>query len=178
MLALPPIPTWQSLHPLVIHFPIALLLTAPILVLIAAAVKPEKARPYLQSALILMLLGTAAIFVAVESGEAAGRLAERSPQINATLAMHEHLAERTRMLFTALTLSFALIVFMPILLKKQTRLVTSALPAVFLGMYVLGMLSLANTAHNGGRLVHEFGVHAVMAPSPTPTPPTTEAEGD
>ena len=30
---LPPIPSWDGLHPLVVHFPIALLLAAPVLLL-------------------------------------------------------------------------------------------------------------------------------------------------
>jgi hypothetical protein len=29
---------------------------------------------------------------------------------------------------------------------------------------------LVNTAHNGGRLVHELGVQALAAPAPAPAP--------
>src|SRR5207245_11653871 len=105
-----------------------------------------------------------AILVAVPSGEAAGRLAERTPEISATLELHEHLAERTRILFVTLTICFAIIVFLSARFKARGRLVTSALPILFLGLYSIGMISLAATAHNGGRLVHEFGVHAVITP--------------
>ena len=168
MIALPPLPSWQGLHPLVIHFPIALLMVAPFFVILGAAVKPERSHPYLLSALWLMVLGTASVFVAVGSGEAAGRLAERSPEINATLEHHEALAERTRMLFSTLTVFFAMIVLVPPWLHRQHRWITTGLPLVFLGLYGAGIVSLVNTAHNGGRLVHEFGVHAVITPSAVP----------
>ena len=36
MIQTPPIPSWDGLHPLIIDFPIALLLVAPLLVLIGA----------------------------------------------------------------------------------------------------------------------------------------------
>ena len=58
MQALPPIPSWTELHPLVIHFPIALLLVAPLFIIIGMIVNPQKGRPFLIAALILMLLGT------------------------------------------------------------------------------------------------------------------------
>ena len=176
MFTLPPLPVWQGLHPLIVHFPIALLLTAPLLIIIAACVKPERARPYLHSAMLLMLLGTVAIYLAVGTGEAAGKLAERSPDINPVLQHHEQLAEGTRLAFSILTVIFALVVFMPEWLKKPTRLATSMLPIVFLLLYAIGILSLVNTAHNGGRLVHEFGVHALVAPTPGAPPNATQGE--
>ena len=58
MLTLPPIPSWQAIHPLVVHFPIALLLIAPVFILIGIALKPERRFPFLLVALILMALGT------------------------------------------------------------------------------------------------------------------------
>ena len=85
MIQMPPIPSWDGLHPLIIHFPIALLLVAPLLVLVGALLKPDKGRPVLYVALALMIVGTLSIFVAAATGEAAGKLAERTPQIDAVL---------------------------------------------------------------------------------------------
>ena len=79
MLQFPAIPSWDALHPLIIHFPIALLLIAPIFIVVGAVLTPAKGRSYLIAAMVLLLVGTASIFVAVESGEAAGKLAERTP---------------------------------------------------------------------------------------------------
>ena len=36
MTQLPPIPQWSSLHPLIVHFPIALFLLSPLLMIAAA----------------------------------------------------------------------------------------------------------------------------------------------
>ena len=162
MLELPPVPTWDGLHPLIIHFPIVLLMIAPLFVLIGAALSPAKAKSFLIAALILMVLGTTSTFVAVETGEAAGKLADRTPEINNVLMHHEQLAERTRLSFTILTLVFAILLGLPLILRRESRMFTTALPIVFLVFYGGAMLFLVNTAHNGGRLVHEFGVQAVM----------------
>ncbi|HVO59368.1 MAG TPA: DUF2231 domain-containing protein [Terriglobales bacterium] len=169
MIQMPPIPSWDGLHPLIIHFPIALLLVAPILVLVGAPLKPEKGRPVLYVALALMIAGTLSIFVAAATGEEAGKLAERTPQIDAVLERHEELADATRAVFSGLTVIFAAIIFAPMAFHKLSgRLVATVLPLVFLLFYGVGVLLLTNTAHNGGRLVHEFGVRAMVAPTSVP----------
>jgi uncharacterized membrane protein len=179
MFQLPPVPTWDGLHPLIIHFPIALLLIAPLFILIGALLRPEKARPAHAAALLLIAMGTASIFVAVETGEAAGKLAERSPEINAILEHHEQLADWTRITFSVLTLVFAGIVVVPVLLHAQPhRIATTLMPLLFLALYLGAALLLINTAHNGGRLVHEFGVKAMVAPSPSPVAAETERGSD
>lgn len=161
------IPSWDALHPLIIHFPIALLLIAPIFVLVGAALPPAKGRPYLIAALILLLVGTGSIFVAVETGEAAGKLAERYPGMEPIIQNHESLAERTQAVFGVLSVIFVALIAAPWLLKRaDTRLTTTILPLAFLILYSAGALLLINTAHNGGRLVHEFGVRAVGSPPP------------
>lgn len=177
MLQFPPIPSWDGLHPLIIHFPIGLLLVAPLLVLIGAVVAPRRARGILVAALLLMVLGTTSVFVAVETGEAAGKLAERTLEVNAVLEHHEKLAERTQIVFSALTLLFAAIVLTPVLLRRHpSRVSTTVLPLAFLVFYLFGAVVLVNTAHNGGRLVHQFGVRAMVAPSPLPPASAPEAE--
>jgi len=161
MFALPPLPTWDTMHPLIIHFPIALLLVAPVFV-VMGAIRSSSGKPFLMTALILMLLGTGATWIAVPTGEAAAKLAERTPQINVALEHHEELAETTRLLFTSLSLIFAVIVLGPRLLRKDLdRLPATALLTAFLLLYAAGALVLANTAHAGGRLVHQYGVHTL-----------------
>ena len=177
MIQFPPVPAWDALHPLIVHFPIALLLVAPLFIVIGMTLRPEKGRVYLVSALILMALGTSAVFLALETGEAAAKLAERTPEINAVLEHHEQLAETTRVVFSVLTVIFAAIVVLPRLLRRSSGwLAGRALPLIFLVLYGAGMLLLVNTAHNGGRLVHEFGVKAMVEPQALP--PAAEAKGD
>lgn len=169
MIQMPPIPSWEGLHPLIIHFPIVLLLVTPFLVLVGALLKPEKGRQVLYVALAFMIVGTLSTFLAAATGEAAGKLAERTPQIDAVLERHEELADATRAVFTGLTVIFAAILFAPKAFQKLSgRVVSTALPLIFLLFYGVGVLLLTNTAHNGGRLVHEFGVRAMVAPSAVP----------
>lgn len=166
MVHLPPIPSWDALHPLIIHFPIALLLITPIFIVVGAALAPTKGRPYLIAAMILLLVGTASIFVAVETGEAAGKLAERTPGMERVLESHQSLAERTQAVFSVLSVILVALIAVPWLLKRaDSRLTTTILPLAFLVLYSAGALLLVNTAHNGGRLVHEFGVRAMVSPT-------------
>jgi uncharacterized membrane protein len=175
MNGLPPLPSWDGLHPLIVHFPIALLFVAPLFVVLGIVLR--RSRLFLWAALLLMAIGTAGTFFAVSTGEAAGKLAERTPQINAVLERHEELAETTRIIFTALTLVFASIVVAPAALRRlQGAAFRITLPLVFLLFYGAGVVVLANTAHNGGRLVHELGVQALMAPSPAPAAEPVEKE--
>lgn len=162
MIQFPPIPSWDGLHPLVIHFPIALLLVAPLFILIGAVLKPQKGFPFHIAALLLMVLGTASIFVAVESGEAAGKLAERSAEITAVMERHSDLAEWTRVCFTALTFIVAGWLLLTRWLRRtESRFMTTMVPLAILVLYSLAVLLLVNTAHQGGLLVHQFGVRSI-----------------
>jgi len=173
MFELPPIPTWDGLHPLIVHFPIALLLVAPLFVVLALLWRSH-AKPLMIVALVLMALGTVASYVAVSTGQAAGTLAERSPEVNPVLEHHEELAERTRLIFTVLTVVFAGLLAGPLVFRREmARGAAVVLSLLFLAVYGAGTVVLANTAHNGGRLVHEFGIRTLMpGASPAPQPAT------
>lgn len=179
MFQIPPIPSWDALHPLIIHFPIALLLIAPLFVIVGAVMSPVKGRAYLIAAMVLLLLGTAATFIAVATGKAAGQLAERTPGVEQVLEAHESLAESTRVVFTVLSAIFVALLAVPRLLKKsQTRLATSILPMAFLILYGAGALLLVKTAHQGGRLVHELGVRALVTSPAANTTVSVPAENE
>ena len=181
MLQVPPIPSWDSLHPLIIHFPIALLLVAPLFILIGVLVSPSKGRLFLASAVMLMLLGTVSLFLAVESGEAAGELADRTPPISDVLRQHEELATVTRNLFVGLSIIGIAVLSLPRLLSTDRVLFTRVLPVSFLVFYTVGIIFLVNTADRGGRLVHELGVHAVISPTterPAAIPVRSEETGE
>lgn len=180
MFQLPPIPSWDGLHPLIIHFPIGLLLVAPVLILIGALIPQKHGRTMLYAALVLMVLGTISVFIAVQTGEAAGELADRTPEINAVIQHHEALAERTRIFFSTLTLLFAVMLFAPKFLNREpSRAIHIVLPIVFLFFYAGAAVLLADTAHQGGLLVHRYGVQAIVAPDTTaPAPSSTPHEGN
>lgn len=166
MLQLPPLPTWDSLHPLIVHFPIVLLLVCPLFVLMGALLSPAKGRPYLSTALILLLLGTASVFFAVETGEAASQLVEQNPPIEVLLKSHQSLAVDTRNVFVTLSVIACGVFLLPRLLGKgESVLFSRVLPLSFLVFYAVGIIFLVNTGDRGGRMVHELGVHAMISPT-------------
>ncbi len=171
MIEFPPIPAWNALHPLIVHFPIALLLVAPLFVVLGGLLDvrtPGRGRAFLVTALLLLALGTAATFVAVETGEAAGKLTDRTEALSAVLERHESLAETTRLVFSALTVMLAAILLVPRVFRRELpRAAATGLLGAFVVFYSAGAVVLANTAHNGGRLVHELGARAVVAPVAT-----------
>ena len=158
----PPTPDWDALHPLVVHFPIALLLVAPLLIVIGLLL-PKTGKSYHVAALALMIVGVVAAWIAVNTGEAAGKLADRMPPVGAVLDRHKELGETVRTAFTVLTVVFAAIVFGPSLLKNPlSRMVNVPIFVVFLLVYLGCTSFIARTAHQGGLLVHEYSVHAFL----------------
>jgi uncharacterized membrane protein len=161
---LPPWPGWDALHPQVIHFPIALLLVAPLFVLLAIVVQ-KRACAFAASALLMLALGTGAAFVAVETGEAAAELVTPSDTVTAAIEQHASLAETARNVFAGLTVLYAVVLALPRFVKAlSTRTAMVVAQAVFLGLLLAGDLVLTGAAHRGGLLVHKFGVHAMLPP--------------
>lgn len=166
-MTIPPNPGWDGLHPLIVHFPVALLLVGPLFLLLGLAIKRMRTAFYL-CALILMLLGTAGAFVAVATGEAAAQLADQSVDgVGAVLEEHEEMAGQVRIVFALLSIVLAAILAGRRFIRKPwVEKATMGLVVLFLAGYAVAALFLANTAHLGGRLVHEFGVRAVVKAAP------------
>jgi uncharacterized membrane protein len=170
---LPPWPGWTGLHPLIIHFPIALLLVAPLFVL-GAILRPRESSRFTVPALVLLVLGTAGAFVAVETGEAAAELVTRTDAVARVLERHSELAETARNIFALLTLVYAAIVVLPVGLRALARPAYAvAANGVFLVLLVAGNILIANVAHQGGMLVHGPGVQGVV---PAGAPMVNEVE--
>lgn len=135
----------ESAHPLVVHFPIALLLTAVALDAAAAVVK----RPGLRRiALWNLTLGTLAAGLAVLTGLRAAEIAKHSFEIHQVMELHERLG------ITTLSLGALVTVWRLVrrdALRAWERVLTMALLVVLAG-------TLAYGAHLGGRLVYAFGV--------------------
>jgi uncharacterized membrane protein len=72
---------WNELHPLVVHFPIALLLVAPLFVLMGALWPRRTGLYFLGCALILISVGTLAIFVSLLTGEASSKAIVQTPAL-------------------------------------------------------------------------------------------------
>lgn len=191
---MPPIPPWEEIHPLIVHFPIALLCVAPVFVLLTVltSMSQTRSQTFAFAALVVMALGTIGAFVAVNSGEAAEEAAERQIEGNADadheLHEHEEGAELAAKLFAGLTVLYAAVVFVPLVLKKKKAkkddqgkkykpTVNIVANLVFLLLYAGGLYVLVNAAHDGAELVHHHGVQA----SPTgdrATPAGTDTHDD
>jgi hypothetical protein len=101
--------------------------------------------------------------------------------MSATLERHQQLGEATRTLFAILTGAYVVLLALPLLWQKLSgayfHVVTHL---VFLLALLAAGILLVNTAHLGGRLVHEFGIHADLGAAPAqpkkPTEPKKPAE--
>lgn len=160
---LPPVPTsLDSVHPVVVHFPIVLLLVAPVFVLLGM-LKPERTRCFSWAALLLMAMGVASAWVSVLSGFAAMQLAAVFDEGQEVLEEHEHMALATRTAFTVALGVYAALLLVPALRKRElSRGWGIALHGVFLTLYAAATALVVWTGHLGGRLVHEFGAHALL----------------
>jgi uncharacterized membrane protein len=165
----PPVPSWDGFHPILSHFPIALLTVAPLFIIIGL-LKKEDSRSFMISAFILMCIGTIAIYLSASSGDSAAELVKKTPEIDAVLQQHEAMGELVRTLFTIVTALFAVLLFVPRLLHKKLAVRSFTWLAVaILIINSCCVIYMYNAAHEGGRLVHIYGVHASMEEHP-PTP--------
>ena len=156
----PPIPAWDAMHVVVVHIPVALLLVSPLFV--AMGIMPGPWRSGLRiAALLVLLLGTGGAYLAVETGEAAAQIAQRTEPMAAVLKRHAELAEWTRNVFTGIALAYAAFLACDRLMLRLRKSVLGVVTQLLLLVACLaGALLVANTGHLGGRLVHEFDIRA------------------
>ena len=167
MFNIPHIPAWDAIHPLIIHFPIVLLLMVPFFIVLGFLWKKHR-QCFFMISFIVLILGVLAAFVAVASGKAGAKLVKmnnpeisQNVEISNTLNRHQELGETTRTVFAILAVIYAGILFLPSLLKKELKpRLRLEMIAGFLIIYLICTLILANTADHGGRLVYHFGIHA------------------
>ena len=165
MNSFPSIPGWDGIHPAMVHFPIALLFAAPILLLVSLFAR-KSWRVWAVASLVLMCIGTVAAWLAAASGHAAAQLVDKTPALERAIGGHEALAVTTRDLFTIMTLVFGALMVLPAALKKPLpAALRTIIHVVFLVAYGGCAILLANTANRGGRLVHEAGVRAIVGPT-------------
>ena len=167
------LPDWApNVHPLVVHFPIALLFVAALVDAIALAVR--KQHPWVQtSAVGLYALGALGTAVAFLTGRDASNEVDLPAQALTTLGAHADWALYL-VWFAGL---YALVRVVALRTDRERRL------AVHLPLAALGLVSLflvQQTAERGGQMVYQYGVavgsgadHAGMEGMEAPAPPDT-----
>ncbi len=162
------LPPWNHIHPAIVHFPIALLTVAPLLVLVGL-LWPSQRRGIHASGLILMVLGFAGLILAYLSGQAAEGFAQATPALVAGHRDHEQAAQGTVLIFGLLLPVFAAL-WAPLLRKRESpKRLHTLLGVLWLLFSAVGVLAVGRTGQLGGRLVHDLHTHA-YPPGPTATP--------
>ena len=157
-------PPWNHIHPALVHFPIALLTVAPLVVLIGLLWPAQRRGTHL-SALVLLALGFGGLLLALESGEAVERFARATPALVAGVRDHQLAAQWTTVLFGLLGAAFAVLWFLPLWRKRPwPQALETGLLVAWLLLSAAGVLALAKTGHAGGHLVHDLHTHAYPEP--------------
>ncbi|MEQ8769985.1 MAG: DUF2231 domain-containing protein [Phycisphaerales bacterium] len=160
---LPPLPDWDAAHPLIVHFPIGLLLVAPVFMLIAVFVRKPA---WTIATVLLLLIGTVGTWGAYYSGEAAEvywrTTGDLDPDIDKLMADHHVAGGQARLFATFVTIAFIAWALLSAKLAKKRGLLIG-LGLVILVGFLGANLRLVQASHMGGRLVHEFRITAPYA---------------
>ncbi len=142
-------PDLTYLHPMVVHFPIALLIVGFAFDIVSLFVRKEF---FLKAGLYLLILGAAGAVAAFISGNLAGEGVAEGGSLQQAIGRHEEAATLTLwILGAAVVVRLASIVF---------RKFESSLRWLGVILFLAGALSVSRTAHLGGQLVynHAAGV--------------------
>ncbi|MEK7237004.1 MAG: DUF2231 domain-containing protein [Nitrospirota bacterium] len=141
-------------HPMLVHFPIALLFASVLFDVASTALTRDSLR---EAALWLLGLGLLGGIVAAIAGGQAEGAAEKAGVAEALIETHETLAYLTLGIMAILLLSRLLL---------RNRFSTRAL-AAYLVVATAGLVAVSATGHTGGNLVYEHGagVNTVQQPS-------------
>ena len=149
---------WGSLHPVIVHAPVALLFIAPLFILIGLS-SQKSAKIFYICAFILLLTGTLSIYLAVSTGERASEHLQLSSDAIKTLELHDRLGMVMRLNFTILTSIFlTYLILNSFFIRKFSPKIHRWGITLFLIIYACHLLLLINTAHQGGKLVHHHGI--------------------
>ncbi|MGH7132516.1 MAG: DUF2231 domain-containing protein [Phycisphaerales bacterium] len=170
MFNIPPLPPWEGMHPLVVHFPIALLMVAPLLVLLAAF-WPCKAKPLMVAAWIVITIGAGGTVLAAATGEdTKDAVVGAGEGWYGVMRKHARIGETARNAFVGLWALFTLLTAIVLAFGKPVpRGFMYTACGLYLLLHLPAILILVNAAHLGGRLVHEFGARAPMTKGALPS---------
>jgi len=145
------VPDWApNIHPLLVHFPIALLSGAAVVDVMGWAFRRNRALRRL--ATLLYVLGTGGAVAAYVTGRAASQTIWLPGMAQAVLRQHWDWAFRTVWFFGTVT------VVRLVLLRSSRRDPGHAIVATLALVGLVGTGLLLETGDRGGRLVYQYGV--------------------
>ncbi len=143
------IPEWApNIHPLIIHFPIALLVVAVFLDVVSVWLKKDWLR---NSTLMMYFFGTLGAITAYFTGRIAANSVNPSFQAELTMSKHSDWALYTVIFFSIYTI-------LRIVFKNKLNPENRIIHLAVLAVTVFGLFLLVSTADLGGKLVFKYGV--------------------
>lgn len=136
----------MPLHPLVVHFPIALLLTATVIEIVNLFLKKDHLS---KTATVLVVVGVLSGFVSLLTGDPAESFAfaKWGKGISDTVELHSLMATISVFLFLAVAVLK--------LFGKKIKFNKNLIVALVLIFSIAGSTTLAITGHLGGKIVYE-----------------------
>jgi uncharacterized membrane protein len=132
------------LHPMVVHFPIALIIVGFIAEIISLFIKKDF---FSTSAFYLLILGTLGVLAAYITGNSAGEGITEAGALSRALETHESAAELSLwIIIIAAAVRVALV-----LLKKYKGI----FKIVGVTLFFIAVISIIRTGHYGGQLVYK-----------------------
>lgn len=148
------------IHPMLVHFPIALLITGFAAELAGLLTGKEWLT---RAALLLLILGTAGAISAVVTGQREEDKIVETPAIEHTLEEHEEAGEFTMWLFIAIAAAR--------IVTAWRKSLPKAVSWVVLLVWLAGLGAITKTAWHGGHLVYKYGAGVAVIGSEGPVEP-------
>ena len=145
----------HPIHPMLVHFPIALLSAAVFFDLLGGKWRPEECRI---AGLYTLVLGFAGSLAAVVSGHMAEEAVEHSGVPESVLELHEGLGFATFWIFLGL-LGWRLVTRIGFVGEQR---------AVSVGLGIVGVVVLLVASYYGGSLVYDYGAGVTGYPTKAP----------
>ena len=142
-------PSIASLHPQVVHFAIALLIIGVVFRLLSLTGRLAFTGP---AATTLIVLGTVATVLAVQSGNDAHGPVERMPGVRPAVVDHEEWGIRARNIFLGVAALELIALALAGRMPKQAKVV--AMGAAAIGLVGLG--AIYEAGEHGGQLVYNY----------------------
>jgi len=155
------LPPFEGMHPLVVHFPIAFLLTVWIPAFVVLINRKHRFQ-WMLVTLLWYAIGVVGVFAGVLTGEAAeGIIVSTSEVMKQAVREHEEAGEFVRTIMVIGFVVFAgLTAWVGIKKPKTPIIVVGAVLSLLI--YGFGASVLVEAAHQGGELVHTHGIHAPL----------------